>query len=42
MASYVAKNGTDFEVTVRTKKDPRFQFLEDGHEYHAYYMKVGF
>ena len=40
MASYVAKNGPEFEVTVRAKKDPRFAFLEKGHEYHPYYLKV--
>ena len=40
MASYVAKNGKEFEATVMAKKDPRFQFLERGHEYHPYYLKV--
>lgn len=37
MASYVAKNGRDFEIIVRSKGDPRFNFLELSHQYHGYY-----
>ncbi|KRT80374.1 hypothetical protein AMK59_8728, partial [Oryctes borbonicus] len=41
MASYVAKNGRDFEAIVKSKGDPRFEFLNEEHEYHAYYkMKI--
>ncbi|GJQ85386.1 su(w[a]) [Trypoxylus dichotomus] len=37
MASYVAKNGRDFEAIVKSKGDPRFEFLNEDHEYHPYY-----
>ncbi|XP_011498257.1 PREDICTED: splicing factor, suppressor of white-apricot homolog [Ceratosolen solmsi marchali] len=37
MASYVAKNGRDFETIVKNKGDPRFSFLELSHQYHGYY-----
>ncbi|GLH11240.1 Protein suppressor of white apricot [Gryllus bimaculatus] len=37
MASYVAKNGQDFETIVRSKGDPRFAFLEPTHSYNSYY-----
>lgn len=37
MASYVARNGADFESIVRSKGDPRFSFLNDTHIYNAYY-----
>ncbi|XP_011305382.1 splicing factor, suppressor of white-apricot homolog isoform X2 [Fopius arisanus] len=37
MASYVAKNGRDFEAIVKAKGDPRFNFLELSHQYHGYY-----
>lgn len=37
MASYVAKNGTNFETIVKSKGDPRFEFLNQKHEYHGYY-----
>ncbi|KAJ8673598.1 hypothetical protein QAD02_004860 [Eretmocerus hayati] len=37
MASYVAKNGKDFEAIVKNKGDPRFNFLELSHQYHGYY-----
>lgn len=39
MASYVSKNGADFENIVRSKGDTRFDFLKDNHEYHGYYKK---
>lgn len=37
-AAYVAKNGKDFEDILRTKKDPRFAFLDEASEYHRYYI----
>lgn len=37
MASYVAKNGRDFEAIVKSKGDKRFTFLEPGHQFHVYY-----
>ncbi|XP_012266372.2 splicing factor, suppressor of white-apricot homolog isoform X2 [Athalia rosae] len=37
MASYVAKNGRDFEAIVKSKGDPRFNFLELSHQYYGYY-----
>jgi Surp module len=36
-AIYVAKNGIDFEETLRKKNDMRFQFLDFGNEFHEYY-----
>lgn len=42
MASYVAKNGRDFEAIVRSKGDSRFSFLDANHAYFSYYQhKVG-
>ncbi|KAF2893982.1 hypothetical protein ILUMI_12190 [Ignelater luminosus] len=38
MASYVLKNGKDFENIVKSKGDPRFEFLNENHEYHPYYV----
>lgn len=40
MASYVARNGDEFEDIVRAKNDPRFTFLELDNMYHAYYKKL--
>ncbi|XP_064646531.1 splicing factor, suppressor of white-apricot homolog [Lineus longissimus] len=37
MAEYVARNGTDFESTVRNKRDMRFEFLTEGHVFFTYY-----
>ncbi|GLV36705.1 suppressor of white-apricot [Carabus blaptoides fortunei] len=37
MASYVTKNGSDFEAIVSSKGDPRFVFLQSTHEFHPYY-----
>ncbi|KAF0312345.1 Protein suppressor of white apricot [Amphibalanus amphitrite] len=37
MASYVAKNGRDFEGIVMGRGDERFSFLRDSHAHHAYY-----
>ncbi|KAJ4445452.1 hypothetical protein ANN_07258 [Periplaneta americana] len=42
MASYVAKNGRDFEAIVRSKGDCRFAFLDVTHPFFSYYQhKVG-
>ncbi|XP_023241084.1 splicing factor, suppressor of white-apricot homolog [Centruroides sculpturatus] len=38
MATYVAKNGDDFETIVKSKGDKRFEFLLPWHEYHSYYL----
>lgn len=38
MANYVARNGLEFEVTVRNKNDPRFEFLQEWHVHHQYYL----
>lgn len=37
MASYVARNGNDFELIVKMKGDPRFSFLDTSHKYNPYY-----
>lgn len=37
-AAYVAKNGKDFEDILRTRKDPRFAFLDATSQYHRYYI----
>ncbi|XP_052224137.1 splicing factor, suppressor of white-apricot homolog isoform X2 [Dreissena polymorpha] len=37
MAMYVAKNGDEFAMVVKSKNDPRFQFLETWHPHYAYY-----
>ena len=37
--SFVAKNGSDFEASVRSKSDPRFDFLLPWHKYNAYYVQ---
>ncbi|XP_059490420.1 splicing factor, suppressor of white-apricot homolog isoform X2 [Neocloeon triangulifer] len=39
IASYVAKNGPEFEAVVRSKGDPRFAFLDPNHIYHLYYQQ---
>ncbi|XP_070494264.1 protein suppressor of white apricot-like isoform X2 [Chironomus tepperi] len=40
-ATYVAKNGPEFEQKLIFKQDPRFQFLHENNEYNLYYkMKV--
>ena len=42
MATYVSKNGDDFEKIVKSKGDPRFQFLNEEHDFHIYYKrKIG-
>ncbi|XP_055957621.1 splicing factor, suppressor of white-apricot homolog isoform X1 [Patella vulgata] len=37
MAMYVAKNGSEFEMVVKSKNDARFQFLNDWHVHFPYY-----
>lgn len=37
-AMYVAKNGREFEETLKKKDDSRFQFLNPDDELHAYYI----
>ncbi|XP_071534654.1 uncharacterized protein su(w[a]) [Panulirus ornatus] len=37
MASYIIKNGPEFEAMVRSRDDPRFSFLKKTHEYYPYY-----
>ncbi|CAH2007610.1 unnamed protein product [Acanthoscelides obtectus] len=39
MALYVSKNGEQFEEIVKAKADPRFNFLNDGHEFNKYYRE---
>lgn len=36
-ASYVAKNGVEFEETLRKKRDKRFEFLDTTNEFNHYY-----
>ncbi|XP_029652984.1 splicing factor, suppressor of white-apricot homolog isoform X1 [Octopus sinensis] len=37
MALYVAKNGIEFEIVVKNKCDPRFEFLMEDHLHFPYY-----
>lgn len=37
-ASYVAKNGVEFEEKLLKKQDTRFQFLDETNEFHKYYV----
>ncbi|XP_065201078.1 protein suppressor of white apricot [Planococcus citri] len=39
MASYVAKNGRDFESVVQNKGDSRFSFLNKDHVFNPYYQQ---
>lgn len=39
MASYVSKNGADFETIVKSKGDVRFEFLNDSHKFYGYYKR---
>lgn len=38
LAEYVARNGSAFEESIRTKNDPRFGFLDRDHIHHNYYQ----
>lgn len=37
LAEFVAKNGDEFENSVRDKGDPRFDFLNSWHSFYPYY-----
>lgn len=39
MADYVCKNGDQFEDIIKAKKDARFEFLEESHEFNKYYKQ---
>lgn len=38
LAEYVARNGSTFEESIRTKNDPRFGFLERDHIHYNYFQ----
>jgi len=38
LAEYVARDGPEFEQSIRTKNDPRFGFLERDHIHYNYYQ----
>ena len=38
LAEYVARNGSEFEQSIRTKNDPRFGFLVRDHMHYNYYQ----
>ncbi|XP_056633487.1 splicing factor, suppressor of white-apricot homolog isoform X1 [Diorhabda sublineata] len=40
MALYVSKNGEQFEEIVKTKNDPRFDFLHNTHIFYKYYKET--
>lgn len=40
LAAYVCKNGDEFEKTVKSRNESRFEFLNPGHKYHFYYVKT--
>ena len=42
LAQYVAKNGDEFEKTVKGRNESRFEFLNSGHKFHFYYVKTKF
>jgi hypothetical protein len=37
LADYVARNGPEFEETIKAKNDTRFEFLNTSHEFNSYY-----
>ncbi|UXI14667.1 zinc transporter ZIP9 [Sarcoptes scabiei] len=39
LAEHVGKNGENFEQSIRALNDSKFDFLNKGHKYHAYYVK---
>lgn len=39
LAQYVAKNGQDFEQTIKQRNESRFEFINPGNVYHGYYIK---
>jgi len=38
LAVYVAKNGPDFETSIKAKNDPRFEFLNPWNTHYSYYI----
>ena len=38
LAMYVARNGEDFESTVKAKNDTRFEFLNPWNAHYSYYQ----
>lgn len=40
LALHVSKNGEQFEEILKAKNDPRFQFLNDSHEFNMYYKET--
>ena len=42
LAQYVAKNGDEFEKTIKARNESRFEFLNSGHKFHFYYVKTKF
>lgn len=40
LATYVAKNGEEFELGIKEKGDPRFDFLNPWNIYHVYYKQT--
>ncbi|KAI1293795.1 Protein suppressor of white apricot [Halotydeus destructor] len=39
LASYVSKNGNEFEMSIKKRNDERFDFLSPGHMFHSHYIK---
>ncbi|CAG9858209.1 unnamed protein product [Phyllotreta striolata] len=39
LAAHVAKNGEQFEEILKSKNDPRFEFLNESNEFHNYYKQ---
>src|SRR5699024_1011955 len=39
LAQHVAKNGDEFESSIKALNDKKFEFLNPGHIYHAFYVK---
>ena len=40
LAQYVVKNGDEFEKTIKSRNENRFEFLNPGHKFHFYYVKT--
>lgn len=40
LAQYVSKNGNEFEQSIRSRNESRFEFLNPGHKFHFYYVKT--
>ncbi|XP_074598937.1 suppressor of white-apricot [Brevipalpus obovatus] len=39
LAQYVAKNGEDFEKSIRKRNESRFEFINPGNIYHGHYIR---